>query len=71
MYEMGEQLERVVLAGVQTYDSEDTAESLLELEELTRTAGAVTGKRDAESGIGASRHISGQREAGGAEGDDL
>ena len=42
MYEMGEQLERVVLAGVQTYDSEDTAESLLELEELTRTAGAVT-----------------------------
>ena len=43
MYEMGEQLERVVLAGVQTYDSEDTAESLLELEELTRTAGAVTG----------------------------
>lgn len=42
MYEMGEQVERVVLAGVQTYDSEDTAESLLELEELTRTAGAVT-----------------------------
>ena len=42
MYEMGEQLERVVLAGIQTYDSEDTAESLLELEELTRTAGAVT-----------------------------
>lgn len=42
MYEMGEQLERVVLAGVQTYDSEDTAESLLELEELTRTVGAVT-----------------------------
>lgn len=42
MYEMGEQLERVVLVGVQTYDSEDTAESLLELEELTRTAGAVT-----------------------------
>ena len=42
MYEMGEQLERVVLAGVQTYDSEDTAESLQELEELTRTAGAVT-----------------------------
>lgn len=42
MYEMGEQVERVVLAGVQTYDLEDTAESLLELEELTRTAGAVT-----------------------------
>ena len=24
MYEMGEQLERVILAGVQTYDSDDT-----------------------------------------------
>ena len=26
MYEMGEQLERVILAGVQTYESDDTAE---------------------------------------------
>ena len=24
MYEMGEQLERVILAGVQTYESDDT-----------------------------------------------
>lgn len=42
MYEMGEQLERVILAGVQTYDSDDTVQSLLELRELTETAGAVT-----------------------------
>lgn len=42
MYEMGEQLERVILAGVQTYDSDDTAESLMELRELVQTAGALT-----------------------------
>ena len=28
MYEMGEQLERVILAGVQTYESDDTVQSL-------------------------------------------
>ena len=27
MYEMGEQLERVILAGVQTYESDDTVGS--------------------------------------------
>lgn len=42
MYEMGEELERVILAGVQTYDSDDTVQSLLELRELAETAGAVT-----------------------------
>ncbi len=42
MYEMGEPIERVILAGVQTYESENTAESLLELKELAETAGAVT-----------------------------
>ncbi|MBS6194716.1 MAG: GTPase HflX [Clostridiales bacterium] len=42
MYEMGEQLERVILAGVQTYDSDDTAQSLLELRELAETAGAIS-----------------------------
>ncbi len=42
MYEMGEPIERVILAGVQTYESEDTAQSLLELKELAETAGAVT-----------------------------
>ena len=34
MYEMGEQLERVILAGVQTYESDDTVQSLYELREL-------------------------------------
>lgn len=42
MYEMGEQLERVILAGVQTYESDDTVQSLYELRELAETAGAVT-----------------------------
>lgn len=41
MYEMGEQIERVILAGVQTDDSDDTAKSLIELRELAETAGAV------------------------------
>lgn len=42
MYEMGEQLERVILAGVQTYESDDTVQSLYELRELAETAGPVT-----------------------------
>ena len=42
MYEMGEQLERVILAGVQTYESDDTVQSLYELRELAETSGAVT-----------------------------
>lgn len=41
MYEMGEQIERVILVGVQTYDSDDTVQSLLELRELVETAGAA------------------------------
>lgn len=41
MYEMGEQEERVILAGVQTYESDDTVQSLRELRELTQTAGAI------------------------------
>lgn len=42
MYEMGEQTERVILAGVQTSESDDTAQSLFELRELAETAGAMT-----------------------------
>ena len=34
--------ERVILVGVQTYQSDDTLESLDELEELAATAGAAT-----------------------------
>lgn len=41
MYEMGEQMERVILVGVQTCDGDDTVQSLLELRELAETAGAV------------------------------
>lgn len=42
MYEMGEPVERVILAGVQTCESDDTVMSLEELKELAETAGAVT-----------------------------
>lgn len=42
MYEIKEQEERFVLVGVAASDSDDTAESLDELEELAATAGAVT-----------------------------
>ena len=41
MYEMGEQMERVILVGVQTCDGDDTVQSLLELRELAETAGAA------------------------------
>lgn len=42
LYELKEQQERVILVGVQTQDGDDTEESLKELEELVKTAGAVT-----------------------------
>lgn len=41
MYEMEEQIERVILVGVQTSDSDDMVQSLLEMRELVETAGAV------------------------------
>ena len=41
MYEMGEQIERVILVGVQTSEADDTVQSLLELRELAETAGAI------------------------------
>jgi GTP-binding protein HflX len=42
MYEIKEQEERFVLVGVASSESDDTAESLDELEELAATAGALT-----------------------------
>ncbi|NCB92587.1 MAG: GTPase HflX [Clostridia bacterium] len=42
MYEIEEQIERVILAGVQTYESDDMVQSLFELRELVETAGAVS-----------------------------
>ncbi len=42
MYEIKEQEERFVLVGVAASDSDDTVESLDELEELAATAGALT-----------------------------
>ena len=41
MYEMGEQIERVILVGVQTSEADDTVQSLMELRELAETAGAI------------------------------
>ncbi len=40
MYEFGEQMERVILAAVQTEDGYDTRQSLAELRDLAETAGA-------------------------------
>ena len=42
LYEVGDIEERVILVGVSTSDGDDTEESLDELEELAKTAGAVT-----------------------------
>lgn len=42
LYEIKEQEERLILVGVSKNDGDDTAESLDELEELAKTAGAVT-----------------------------
>ena len=42
LYEMQEELEKVILVGVSTGDHDDTVQSLDELEDLVKTAGAVT-----------------------------
>lgn len=42
MYEVAEEKERVILIGVSTYVNDDTEESLDELRELVKTAGAET-----------------------------
>lgn len=42
LYELKEEQERVILVGVQTREGDDTKESLDELEELVKTAGAET-----------------------------
>lgn len=45
LYELKEQEERVVLVGIQTYENEKTEESLDELAELAKTAGAQVAGR--------------------------
>lgn len=42
LYEMKEEIEKVILVGVQVSENDDTAESLAELEELAKTARAET-----------------------------
>ena len=48
-FEIKEQEERMILVGVATNDGDDTAESLDELEELIKTAGAETIESNSES----------------------
>ena len=60
MYEFGEQMERVILAAVQTEDGDDTRQSLAELRDLAETAGAdavatVIQNREAVHQVGAKR----------------
>lgn len=40
LYEFKEEQERVILVGVQTRDGDDTLDSLEELKDLVKTAGA-------------------------------
>ena len=42
LYEIKEEIERVILVAVSESDQDDTAESVDELEELVKTAGAIT-----------------------------
>lgn len=42
LYEIKEDMERVILVGIQVSDNDDTAQSLKELRKLAQTAGAVT-----------------------------
>ena len=42
LYETQEEIEKVILIGVSTSDGDDTEESLMELKELVKTAGATT-----------------------------
>ena len=42
LYEIKEEIERVILVAVAMNDGDDTEESLDELEELVKTAGAIT-----------------------------
>lgn len=42
LYETQEETEKVILIGVSTSDGDDTEESLMELKELVKTAGAAT-----------------------------
>lgn len=41
-YEVADEIEKVILIGVSTYENDDTEESLQELRELVKTAGAET-----------------------------
>lgn len=42
LYEIKEEIEKVILVGVQASENDDTAESLAELRELAKTAQAET-----------------------------
>ena len=42
MIDLDKEIERVILVGVSTEDNDDAEKSLDELEELAKTAGAVT-----------------------------
>ena len=50
MIEIREEEERVILVGVSVHDGDDAEQSLEELEELVKTAGAVTVGKLIQSG---------------------
>lgn len=72
LIEIGEQQERVILFAASTNASDDTEESVEELRELVKTAGAGDcGRCDPEPGKHPSGNISRKRKDSGVEGDGL
>ena len=68
--ELEDQIEKVILVGVSEQDGDDAEDSVAELAELVRTAGAVVvgtliQKRELMPG-----HLCGHRKSGGDRGDD-
>lgn len=69
--ELEDQIEKVILVGVSEQDGDDAEDSVAELAELVRTAGAVVvGHTDPEEGTDAPGHLCGHRKSGGDRGDD-
>ena len=72
LYEQKEHVERVILVGIQTGDSDPAEASLDELGELAKTAGGGRGRQDdPEPGADASGNLYRKRKDPGIKRDDL
>ena len=69
--ELEDQIEKVILVGVSEQDGDDAEDSVAELAELVRTAGAVVvGTLIQKRELDAPGHLCGHRKSGGDRGDD-